>query len=242
MGGGWWWARAARLARIHFRGLPLPPPRPRSGGARGSFAPRVGASPPPVSELDRADAWLLRKAHETAFLSWFRNGLLASGIGVISFMQSDMGREAAYGECRPPLLLPPGSVDAPPTPVSVDSLLPHPPNSKCRTPHSSLTRSHVTLSCVHLPRTHCPSEGVVQGMVVGLPLPSDFSTKMRVLVPAPVPPTLSLLSDPHPSSDPGSHFQVPLLLSHAQCPGSVRPLTLALPLSLPHPTESTSVS
>lgn len=35
-----------------------------------------------------------------AFLSWFRNGLLASGIGVISFMQSDMGREAAYGECR----------------------------------------------------------------------------------------------------------------------------------------------
>lgn len=33
-----------------------------------------------------------------AFLSWFRNGLLASGIGVISFMQSDMGREAAYGE------------------------------------------------------------------------------------------------------------------------------------------------
>uniref|UniRef100_M3Y194 Transmembrane protein 160 n=1 Tax=Mustela putorius furo TaxID=9669 RepID=M3Y194_MUSPF len=75
MGGGWWWARAARLARLRFR----------------------GASPPPVSELDRADAWLLRKAHETAFLSWFRNGLLASGIGVISFMQSDMGREAAYG-------------------------------------------------------------------------------------------------------------------------------------------------
>ncbi|KAJ1073461.1 hypothetical protein K5549_018498, partial [Capra hircus] len=71
-----------------------------------SFAPghgpRAGASPPPVSELDRADAWLLRKAHETAFLSWFRNGLLASGIGVISFMQSDMGREAAYGECRLP--------------------------------------------------------------------------------------------------------------------------------------------
>ncbi|XP_006142238.2 transmembrane protein 160 [Tupaia chinensis] len=101
MGGGWWWARAARLARLRFRGALLPPQRPRSGGARGSFAPghgpRAGASPPPVSELDRADAWLLRKAHETAFLSWFRNGLLASGIGVISFMQSDMGREAAYG-------------------------------------------------------------------------------------------------------------------------------------------------
>lgn len=69
MGGGWWWARAARLARLRFRGVLLPPPRPRSGGARGSFAPghgpRAGASPPPVSELDRADAWLLRKAHET---------------------------------------------------------------------------------------------------------------------------------------------------------------------------------
>ncbi|KAK2505784.1 hypothetical protein MC885_002464 [Smutsia gigantea] len=101
MGGGWWWARAVRLARLRFRGVLLPPPRPRSGGARGSFAPghgpRAAASPTPVSELDRADAWLLRKAHETAFLSWFRNGLLASGIGVISFMQSDMGREAAYG-------------------------------------------------------------------------------------------------------------------------------------------------
>uniref|UniRef100_A0A2R9C9Y9 Transmembrane protein 160 n=1 Tax=Pan paniscus TaxID=9597 RepID=A0A2R9C9Y9_PANPA len=82
MGGGWWWARAARLARLRFRRSLLPPQRPRSGGAPG---------------LDRADAWLLRKAHETAFLSWFRNGLLASGIGVISFMQSDMGREAAYG-------------------------------------------------------------------------------------------------------------------------------------------------
>ncbi|XP_004644334.1 transmembrane protein 160 [Octodon degus] len=101
MGGSWWWARVARLARLRFRGSLLPPQRPRSGGSRGSFAPghgpRAGASPPAVSELDRADAWLLRKAHETAFLSWFRNGLLASGIGVISFMQSDMGREAAYG-------------------------------------------------------------------------------------------------------------------------------------------------
>lgn len=69
MGGGWWWARAARLARLRFRGALLPPPRPRSGGARGSFAPghgpRAAASPPAVSELDRADAWLLRKAHET---------------------------------------------------------------------------------------------------------------------------------------------------------------------------------
>ncbi|XP_036602289.1 transmembrane protein 160 [Trichosurus vulpecula] len=104
MGGGgcWWWGRAACLARRPcFRGALLlaAPRRGRTG--RGAFGPgpgaRAAAAPPPVSELDRADAWLLRKAHETAFLSWFRNGLLASGIGVISFMQSDMGREAAYG-------------------------------------------------------------------------------------------------------------------------------------------------
>lgn len=31
------------------------------------------------------------------FLSWFRNGLLATGIGVIAFAQSDVGREAGYG-------------------------------------------------------------------------------------------------------------------------------------------------
>lgn len=82
MGGGWWWARAARLARLRFRGALLPPPRPRSGGARGSFAPghgpRAGASPPPVSELDRADAWLLRKAHETGL----RLGSAQMGEGV----------------------------------------------------------------------------------------------------------------------------------------------------------------
>ncbi|XP_016391601.1 transmembrane protein 160-like [Sinocyclocheilus rhinocerous] len=29
------------------------------------------------TELDRADALMLRKSHETGFLSWFRNGLLA---------------------------------------------------------------------------------------------------------------------------------------------------------------------
>ena len=69
MGGGWWWARAARPAGLRFQGALLLSPQPRLGGARGSFAPghgpRAGASPPPVSELDRADAWLLRKAHET---------------------------------------------------------------------------------------------------------------------------------------------------------------------------------
>uniref|UniRef100_A0A672HU71 Transmembrane protein 160 n=1 Tax=Salarias fasciatus TaxID=181472 RepID=A0A672HU71_SALFA len=30
------------------------------------------------------------------FLSWFRNGLLATGIGVIAFVQSEVGREAGY--------------------------------------------------------------------------------------------------------------------------------------------------
>lgn len=94
MGGGWWWARAARLARIHFRGLPLPPPRPRSGGARGSFAPghgpRAGASPPPVSELDRADAWLLRKAHETGWQAGARVGRL----------QTDGGRDGQAVRAR----------------------------------------------------------------------------------------------------------------------------------------------
>lgn len=44
-----------------------------------------------------ADAWLLRKALEGGLLSWFRNGLLATGIGVISYVQSDTGRDAAYG-------------------------------------------------------------------------------------------------------------------------------------------------
>ncbi|XP_056139543.1 transmembrane protein 160 [Lampris incognitus] len=49
-----------------------------------------------LSELDKADALMLRKSHETGFLSWFRNGLLATGIGVIAFVQSEVGREAAY--------------------------------------------------------------------------------------------------------------------------------------------------
>ncbi|XP_067307888.1 transmembrane protein 160 [Pseudorasbora parva] len=48
------------------------------------------------TELDKADALMLRKSHETGFLSWFRNGLLATGIGVIAFVQSDVGREAGY--------------------------------------------------------------------------------------------------------------------------------------------------
>ncbi|XP_020495001.1 transmembrane protein 160 [Labrus bergylta] len=48
------------------------------------------------ADLDKADALMLRKSHETGFLSWFRNGLLATGIGVIAFVQSEVGREAGY--------------------------------------------------------------------------------------------------------------------------------------------------
>uniref|UniRef100_A0A8D0CA88 Transmembrane protein 160 n=1 Tax=Salvator merianae TaxID=96440 RepID=A0A8D0CA88_SALMN len=92
---GGWWGRAIARARgasgllrgelWSWRGRAT---RPVSGR---------GPGPPVISELDKADAWLLRKAHETGFLSWFRNGLLSTGVGVISFVQSDMGREAAYG-------------------------------------------------------------------------------------------------------------------------------------------------
>ncbi|XP_051253335.1 transmembrane protein 160 [Dicentrarchus labrax] len=49
-----------------------------------------------ITDLDKADALMLRKSHETGFLSWFRNGLLATGIGVIAFVQSEVGREAGY--------------------------------------------------------------------------------------------------------------------------------------------------
>ncbi|XP_070762620.1 transmembrane protein 160 [Enoplosus armatus] len=49
-----------------------------------------------VTDLDKADALMLRKSHETGFLSWFRNGMLATGIGVIAFVQSEVGREAGY--------------------------------------------------------------------------------------------------------------------------------------------------
>ncbi|KAM9113203.1 transmembrane protein 160 [Pangshura tecta] len=91
---GWWARAAARAARRFLRGAAgrRPPRGPRCSSSRAS-----SSSPPPASELDKADAWLLRKAHETGFLSWFRNGLLATGVGVISYVQSDMGREAAYG-------------------------------------------------------------------------------------------------------------------------------------------------
>ncbi|XP_031152570.1 transmembrane protein 160 isoform X2 [Sander lucioperca] len=38
----------------------------------------------------------LGTASYLGFLSWFRNGLLATGIGVIAFVQSEVGREAGY--------------------------------------------------------------------------------------------------------------------------------------------------
>ncbi|XP_038237447.1 transmembrane protein 160 isoform X1 [Dermochelys coriacea] len=93
---GWWVRAVGRAAGRFLRGRAGRGP-PRCSLSRASASPPPPPPPPPVSELDKADAWLLRKAHETGFLSWFRNGLLATGIGVISYVQSDMGREAAYG-------------------------------------------------------------------------------------------------------------------------------------------------
>lgn len=61
-GGGWWGRAAARARRAGglLRGEAWPwlrrPTRPNSGR---------GAVLPPASELDKADAWLLRKSHET---------------------------------------------------------------------------------------------------------------------------------------------------------------------------------
>ncbi|KAK1154532.1 transmembrane protein 160-like [Acipenser oxyrinchus oxyrinchus] len=63
----------------------------------GTWGKSPSPEPPNFTELDKADAMMLRKAHEIGFLSWFRNGLLATGIGVISYVQSDVGCEAAYG-------------------------------------------------------------------------------------------------------------------------------------------------
>uniref|UniRef100_UPI00398F4C2C transmembrane protein 160 n=1 Tax=Pristiophorus japonicus TaxID=55135 RepID=UPI00398F4C2C len=71
--------------------------RTQSQGGSRPGAADSSAGRPGLNELDRADAWMVRKAHETGFLSWFRNGLLATGVGVMAYTQSDMGREAAYG-------------------------------------------------------------------------------------------------------------------------------------------------
>ncbi|KAK6470616.1 transmembrane protein 160-like [Huso huso] len=100
---------ASQLSRLCQRTGPLHPGAPVrrvSGTHRARVAEKGNETgwgktrspePPKYTELDKADAWMLRKAHETGFLSWFRNGLLATGIGVISYVQSDVGREAAYG-------------------------------------------------------------------------------------------------------------------------------------------------
>ncbi|XP_051935265.1 transmembrane protein 160 [Hippocampus zosterae] len=96
---------ASHLSRIVAR-PPRPPGGAQSGTTRRQFTEKGpwGKSPsselPPqqyqLTALDKADALMLRKSHETGFLSWFRNGLLATGIGVIAFVQSEVGREAAY--------------------------------------------------------------------------------------------------------------------------------------------------
>ncbi|XP_075892241.1 transmembrane protein 160 [Nelusetta ayraudi] len=93
-------ARTLKLFRPPWAGAPL---RRLHGSARQRVVEkgpwgksRLPEQPYQLTELDKADAMMLRKSHETGFLSWFRNGLLATGIGVIAFVQSEVGREAAY--------------------------------------------------------------------------------------------------------------------------------------------------
>ncbi|KAJ8369017.1 hypothetical protein SKAU_G00090450 [Synaphobranchus kaupii] len=96
---------ASQLGRYLRRAGPFHPgapvrrftstPRSRIG-EKGSWGKTRMLEQSHLTELDKADALMLRKSHETGFLSWFRNGLLATGIGVIAFVQSDVGREAAY--------------------------------------------------------------------------------------------------------------------------------------------------
>ncbi|XP_029942686.1 LOW QUALITY PROTEIN: transmembrane protein 160-like [Salarias fasciatus] len=96
-------ARAVKLLRPPGAGPPLrrlhDSARQR-GAERGPWertrAPEQQQQQYQFSDLDKADALMLRKSHETGFLSWFRNGLLATGIGVIAFVQSEVGREAGY--------------------------------------------------------------------------------------------------------------------------------------------------
>lgn len=87
-----------------------------------------------------------------------------------------------------------------PSPTGEGRLLPHPVTpprvNVARTPHSSPTGSCLTFTCECPPSTHPiptswaldPPEGVAQGRAVGPHLfQSNFSTKMRVSVPAPPP-------------------------------------------------------
>ncbi|GAA6235276.1 transmembrane protein 160 [Lates japonicus] len=94
--------RVVKLVRPPCAGAPL---RRLHGsgrlwqGEKGPWGKSRGPEPQQqyqFTDLDKADALMLRKSHETGFLSWFRNGLLATGIGVIAFVQSEVGREAAY--------------------------------------------------------------------------------------------------------------------------------------------------
>ncbi|KAM6111626.1 transmembrane protein 160 [Phoenicopterus ruber ruber] len=89
-----WWGGAGRAAAAALRRLRA---AGRARGPRYSLGRAAPPPPPAASDLERADAWLLRKALESGLLSWFRNGLLATGVGVISYVQSDTGRDAAYG-------------------------------------------------------------------------------------------------------------------------------------------------
>lgn len=95
-----------RAVSLLLRAVPAPVVRRLHGSARlrqgpGDKGPWNRSRTPEqqhyqLTDLDKADALMLRKSHETGFLSWFRNGLLATGIGVIAFVQSEVGREAGY--------------------------------------------------------------------------------------------------------------------------------------------------
>ncbi|KAJ0022076.1 hypothetical protein NQD34_009566 [Periophthalmus magnuspinnatus] len=92
--------RAVRLSRLPSTSAPVRrlhgPARLRQGDKGPWNRSRTPEQHYQLTDLDKADALMLRKSHETGFLSWFRNGLLATGIGVIAFVQSEVGREAGY--------------------------------------------------------------------------------------------------------------------------------------------------
>ncbi|XP_068601689.1 transmembrane protein 160 [Brachionichthys hirsutus] len=93
-------ARKVKLLQPPFSGAPRRK-LCRSPSLRLSEADPWGKTRGPeqpyrLTDLDKADASMLRKSHETGFLSWFRNGLLATGVGVIAYVQSEIGREAGY--------------------------------------------------------------------------------------------------------------------------------------------------
>eukprot|EP00061_Rhincodon_typus_P014598 g41713.t1 len=108
------YTRKSSCRCIHFCYLRLLPCRDIRGPRTGSpgsvptqmVTVRAGIAAMPLAQVP-LEPWgkvdqprfpqVMTLMTPTGFLSWFRNGLLATGVGVISYMQSDTGREAAYG-------------------------------------------------------------------------------------------------------------------------------------------------